>query len=39
MANAKDVIVKVIPSKIDEMNAGMYKGQKITQAERHIDSK
>lgn len=26
-------------SKIDELNAGMYKGQKITQAERHIDKK
>lgn len=24
-------------SKIDEMNAGMYKGKKITQTERHID--
>lgn len=24
-------------SKIDEMGAGMYKGEKITQAERHID--
>lgn len=24
-------------SKIDEMGAGMYKGQKITQAERHVD--
>lgn len=24
-------------SKIDELNAGMYKGEKITQAERHID--
>lgn len=33
---------KVIPfSKIDEMNAGMYKGEKITRAERHnkIDNK
>ena len=30
--------VEEIPfSKIDEMNAGMYKGEKITQAERHID--
>lgn len=28
--------VPIIPfSKIDELNAGMYKGQKITQAERH----
>lgn len=24
-------------SKIDEMGAGMYKGEKITQAERHVD--
>lgn len=24
-------------SKIDEIGAGMYKGQKITQAERHVD--
>ena len=24
-------------SKIDEMNAGMYKGEKITQQERHVD--
>ncbi len=32
--------VEEIPfSKIDELNAGMYKGQKITQAERHIDNK
>ena len=23
--------------KIDEVNAGMYKGQKVTRAERHID--
>lgn len=28
--------VPVIPfSKIDEMGAGMYKGEKVTQAERH----
>lgn len=34
----KDLTVPEIPfSKIDELNAGMYKGQKITQAERHID--
>lgn len=32
----KDLTVPIIPfSKIDELNAGMYKGQKITQAERH----
>lgn len=35
--------VPIIPfSKIDELNAGMYKGQKITQAERHnkkVDNK
>lgn len=31
--------VSEIPfSKIDEMHAGMYKGEKITQAERHIDN-
>ena len=33
---------KVIPfSKIDELNAGMYKGKKIARAERHnkIDNK
>lgn len=45
MGRAKEIIVKVIPSKIavpfipfskiDEMGAGMYKGEKITQAERH----
>lgn len=36
----KDLTVPILPfSKIDELNAGMYKGQKITQAERHIDSK
>ena len=30
--------VKEIPfSKIDEIGAGMYKGEKVTQAERHID--
>lgn len=39
----KDLTVPVIPfSKIDELNAGMYKGEKITQAERHnkkVDNK
>lgn len=30
--------VPIIPfSKIDEMGAGMYKGEKISQTERHID--
>ena len=30
--------VPIIPfSKIDEINAGMYKGKKVTQKERHID--
>jgi len=24
-------------SKIDEIGAGMYKGEKVTQAERHVD--
>lgn len=35
---AKDrLTVPIIPfSKIDELNAGMYKGEKVTQAERHI---
>lgn len=32
----KDLTVPIIPfSKIDEIGAGMYKGEKITQAERH----
>ena len=32
----KRLTVPEIPfSKIDEMGAGMYKGEKITQAERH----
>ena len=32
----KDLTVPIIPfSKIDELNAGMYKGEKITLAERH----
>ena len=37
--SCKDKItVPIIPfSKIDEIGAGMYKGEKITQAERHID--
>jgi hypothetical protein len=31
--------VPIIPfSKIDELGAGMYKGEKVTQAERHIDN-
>lgn len=37
-----ELSVPIIPfSKIDELNAGMYKGEKITQAERHnkIDNK
>lgn len=34
----KRLTVPEIPfSKIDELGAGMYKGEKITQAERHID--
>jgi hypothetical protein len=33
----KDLTVPIIPySKIDELGAGMYKGEKITVAERHI---
>ena len=38
----KDLTVPIIPfNKIDELNAGMYKGEKITRAERHnkIDNK
>lgn len=36
----KDLTVPIIPfSKIDDMNAGMYKGQKIKQKERHVDNK
>ena len=32
----KRLTVPILPfSKIDELNAGMYKGEKITQAERH----
>lgn len=35
-AKEKDLTVPIIPfSKIDELNAGMYKGEKITRAERH----
>lgn len=35
----KDLTVPVIPfSKIDELGAGMYKGEKITVAERHIST-
>ena len=34
----KRLSVPEIPfTKIDEIGAGMYKGEKITQAERHID--
>lgn len=33
-----NLTVPEIPfSKIDEVGAGMYKGEKVTQAERHID--
>lgn len=33
----KDLTVPIIPfDKIDELNAGMYKGKKITREERHI---
>ena len=36
----KDLTVPIIPfSKIDEMNAGMYKGEKVSRAGRHIDRK
>lgn len=35
----KKLTVPEIPfSRIDEIGAGMYKGEKITQAERHIDN-
>ena len=34
----ENLTVPIVPfSKIDEMGAGMYKGEKITQSERHID--
>lgn len=34
----KDLTAPVIPfSKIDEIGAGMYKGEKVTQKERHVD--
>ena len=34
----KRLTVPEIPfSKIDEMGAGMYKGEKVTQHERHVD--
>jgi hypothetical protein len=33
-----DLTVPILPfSKIDELGAGMYKGEKITQAARHVD--
>lgn len=38
----KDLTIPILPfSRIDELNAGMYKGEKITRAERHnkIDNK
>ena len=36
--NDYEIACPIIPfSKIDEMNAGMYKGEKITQQERHVD--
>lgn len=35
----KRLTVPVIPfSAIDEMDAGMYKGEKVSQAERHVDA-
>lgn len=35
----KDLTVPEIPfSKIDEMGAGMYKGEKVSQASRHVDA-
>lgn len=35
----KKLTVPEIPfSKIDELGAGMYKGQKVTQKERHVDN-
>jgi len=34
---AKRLTIPIIPfSKIDELGAGMYRGQKVTQAERHV---
>ena len=38
-AKRKDLTVPEIPfSKIDEMGAGMYKGEKVSQASRHVDA-
>lgn len=35
----KGLTVPVIPfSKIDELGAGMYKGEKVTRAERHVSA-
>ena len=34
---AKLTVPEIPFSKIDEIGAGMYKGQKVTQAERHVD--
>ena len=35
----RDLTVPEIPfSKIDEMGAGMYKGEKVSQASRHVDA-
>ena len=34
---AKLTVPEISFSKIDEIGAGMYKGEKVTQAERHID--
>ena len=37
-ASRDKLTVPIIPfSKIDELGAGMYKGEKVTQAERHVD--
>ena len=34
---AKLTVPEIPFSKIDEIGAGMYKGEKVTQAERHVD--
>lgn len=37
-ASRKNLTVPEIPfSKIDEIGAGMYKGEQVTVAERHVD--
>ena len=38
-AKRQDLTVPEVPfSKIDELGAGMYKGEKVSQASRHVDA-